>query len=147
MSPVPTHFSDERGAVFVEHTIALPLFFAILIVGFDLLRISYNAVTVQFVASRVMREASLGLTSASKIQSTAINLANKLGVPIKNSDVALCPAAQSRCTGINPGASLELMVLQIDVPINGLLFGSRLGTTRKSVFLLQAAAIGKMEPA
>ena len=139
---------NERGAVLIESTIALPIFFAILVVGFDLLRISYNAVTVQYVASSVMRQASLGKMDASKLQDYVLGAARERGVPLMPEDVALCSANldPDDCIGITAGDSIQLMILRINVPIRGYVFRSKLGGTKATRYFLQASSLGRMEP-
>ena len=52
--------TNERGATLVEHTIAFPLFFLLVFASIELLLFSYQVLTVQFVAARVVRQAALG---------------------------------------------------------------------------------------
>ena len=141
--------SNERGATLVEHAIALPLFLLFLIISCDLMRVSYNALTLQFVVERTMREASLGTMTANNILQEVTTRANKLGVPLSNSDISLCPAnvASSSCSGVTTGSSNELMALRALVPTRGFLLGEKGFQLLSTNFSLRAMALGRYEPA
>lgn len=53
-------FDNEKGATFVEATIALPVFFFLVFGSLELLRLGYYSLSTQFVATSVLRSASLG---------------------------------------------------------------------------------------
>lgn len=59
--------TDAHGATMVELAIVLPIFLLILLLSFDLLWVSYQLVTTQFVATRVLRQAIVGPRAALRL--------------------------------------------------------------------------------
>lgn len=88
----------ERGATLVEFVIVGPIFLLLLLVIFDLLRLTYNYVTVQYVASRVMRAAVVGPTARPAeydtqgewIRGDVIRLGSSLGLHLEAKDIRIC---------------------------------------------------------
>lgn len=96
--------ADERGATLVEHAIAFPLFFFLVFASIELLLFSYQVLTVQFVAARVIRQAVLGPEAyapgdydsrESFLVQRLIREAAQFNVNLRPTDIELC-AAPSR---------------------------------------------------
>ena len=143
---LPRDFRNERGATLVEHAIVLPIFMVLLIVVLDFLRISYNALTVQFVVANVIRQVSIGEMGNDSIQSAITRSAKKFGVPISTEQIALCPVSQYPCSAVVKPEANELVILQVQVPTNGLVFGNGLGQLSGGSFRLEGTALIRMEP-
>ena len=137
---------DQRGATLFEFSIVLPLCLAFLIVSFDLLRVSFNALTVQFVATRVIRQASTGALSSANIENQIINLAGGGGVRLTRSDFSLCSIDSYPCSSVTLGNPNETIVLSINIPVRGLMFGPRPWQLSASQFNLSTSVLGRMEP-
>ncbi len=130
----------------IESAIALPMLLILLIATFDLLRISYNLLTVQFVTSRVMRSAVLGDLSANQVQAQLTTEARAFGIEIKAENVSLCPIDIHPCSGVQVGEAQELMVLNVRVPTSGFILGPKSLGIGRSIFNLSATNVGRMEP-
>ena len=136
----------QRGATMVEAVVVLPVFLLLLIVGADMLRLSFNLLSMRFATSRVMRDVSLGDKSADDVKTAMLTAAHSFGVGLEESQIAMCRLTDYPCTAgtisaVGPG---ELFVLEVQIPLEGFIFGSfGLG---KRVFNQRASVIGKMEP-
>lgn len=130
----------------IESAIALPLLLCLLVASFDLLRISYNLLTVQFVSSRVMRAAVIGNLTAVEVQEGVAEEAKKFGVKVRPENISLCPIDVNPCAGVQIGDSQELMVLNVRVPTSGFILGPASLGLGRSVFNLSATNVGRMEP-
>ncbi len=137
---------DSVGAVMVEHVVILPLLLIFLTVALDMLRISYNSLSTQFIAARVLREASTGLLDGTQVQTRVLDLAGELSIPLAVENVSMCPITQYPCSGVSIGGAGEVVVLRIDVPIRGFLFGDRIWQLSAERFNLNAFVASRMEP-
>lgn len=136
-----------------ELTLTLPLFLLIVIGGFEVLRLSYNNVAVQIVASRgvylVGPNPCVG-GGGCPAQVTAVNqslsgLAQGLGISGSGTTICVAPSgtsgtclSQAPTSGISLGAPRELFVVRVerDVP---LVFGM-------GRYAVSSLSIGRHEP-
>lgn len=137
---------NERGATMVEAVIVIPIFLVLLIVSADLLRLSFNIVSMRFATSRVMRTVSLGTLTAGEIRTAMITTASDYKINLANENISMCrladyPCAAGQIADVNAG---DLFVLEVRIPMQGLIFGA-IGIENR-VFNQRASAIGKMEP-
>lgn len=107
---------SERGAAMIESALALPLFFFLLIVGFDLLRMSYRAVSLQYLAERTSRYAVVRAVTGADIQNEFDALASSFGLDVSTASISYCPVTTSPCSGMQPGKPGELMVFRVTLP-------------------------------
>lgn len=124
---------EEKGASLVEHALALPVLLIFLVVSFDMLRLSYVALTSQFIATRVVREAVIGPAKfnippynqaatpyTAYIGGEIIQSARRFGVRIAQSNISIECVAAGGCGG-NPGQPGVLVVVELRIPTRVLL--------------------------
>ena len=112
---------EQRGATMVEFVVVFPVFVLLLLISLDLLRISYNYITVQYVADRVLRQVIVGrqgypydkspytethtaipyTNQASWLIHDMVSLANSFHVPLAGSDITVCSIVQLRTHSCN----------------------------------------------
>jgi hypothetical protein len=111
---------NDRGATFVEHAIALPFFVGLILVSVELLRLAYCQLSMQFVLTSVMREASIN--QSVDISAEIHERLAALGVALDDSNdtITVCPRSlfpdSAPCTSgaIIPGEPLEPVVYRIE---------------------------------
>ena len=154
----PRVVTSERGATLVEFAIVGPLFLLLLIISIDLLRITYSTLTVQFVATRVFRDAVVGpgnrpatySSQAEWIETETINWASGLGVTLQPENIGICPyrslSPGSFCDPLNDNGGLpgELVVVQINVPLQGVVWGAN-SMLSWGVYTIEAQVVGRNE--
>lgn len=128
----------QRGSTLVEFVLVGPLFLFLLIVSVDMLRITYNYLTIQYIAGRVMREVSIGpasrpgsyCTQAEWIQGDLVQLATQLHVPLQTADIRICSFATlvsapacvalgtcaDPCTSADAERSGEIIAVEVQIP-------------------------------
>ena len=89
---------DERGATILEHAIVLPVFFLLVLVSVELLRVLYNHTSIQFALTELSRASLVATTGdpgwSSDIDSTMRLRLASLGVPLSGADtLTICPLA------------------------------------------------------
>lgn len=133
---LPTELSTlqaQLGATILEFAIAGPFFLLLLLVSIDFLRLSYHALTVQFVATKVLRQAVVGpqgrptaySSQEEWIQKETIRIARSLGIVLSADQVAICPMqivlAGASCDPLNDnaGGPGDMIAVQINAPTRG----------------------------
>ncbi|MFN8392212.1 MAG: TadE/TadG family type IV pilus assembly protein [Bdellovibrionota bacterium] len=150
--------TDAHGATMVELAIVLPIFLLILLLSFDLLWVSYQLVTTQFVATRVLRQAIVGPrerpsvypTQEAWIEQEIISLARGFSVSLHPEDIAICPYRNvitgAACDPLadDAGAASEMIAVKISAPAPGYFWlnGNVLGG---KVYRLEALAVARNE--
>ena len=148
-----TERDNDRGSVMVEAAIALPLFLVCVIVGLDLLRIAYTALSVQFIATVAMRQATLGESTNNQIATHVDRLGGIFFVPIDpNQDVRMChlrdyPAnCHTLGSGFSQGTPGELAVLRVQSRTSTLLIGRAVKFLTQRPLALARVVVMRMEP-
>lgn len=143
----------------VEFAIVIFIFLAIVIVGIDLLRLSYEAVSLQFVTNSVMREVVVGpsmrppayATQEQWIEQEIIRRAVGLGLDIVPANIKMCSfrdlVANIPCgsAGNNAGGAGEVISVEVRVPMSGIVWVGA-GTLARRTFEMQSLSISKNEP-
>lgn len=142
-------FASSDGVVFLETAMVLPLFFTFLLVGMDLLRVSYNALTAQFVIERAMRQIVVHQVTKPQVQTLVTAIAGDFGLTIDTNKIQLCPISNGtsspNCNDVVPGASGALMALTVDIEPHGILLG-RMGTSiLTSIFKIRSMVVARNE--
>jgi len=124
--------------------VSLVVFF-IVVLGAELLRLSYTALTVQYAATRVMRSAivgppvgaGVGYNHAAAIEGRIIELSSNLGVSIGPEHVRICPDSDPQCEIDNTGESNQIIIIQIARPMRILIY---------EVYTIEGLVVGRNEP-
>ena len=109
--------SDERGATMVEHALCLPLLLMLLIMAFEMMGFIFQAQTLQFTASSVLRDASVDPTL--DVHSAVTNKLRSFAVGFGDGDqITYCPLSVFDSPTCRPGTILtgapkQVMILQI----------------------------------
>jgi hypothetical protein len=119
-----TRFS-EAGAALWEGSLGLTLFFFLLIVGFDVIRMTYVSLGGQFAVDRTVRWASLGeklvrdagsgpveLDRIASIKQKLIESAAPFGLSPNADDIRICPVSDLSCSSDDLGASRALFRIE-----------------------------------
>jgi hypothetical protein len=139
---------NEHGASVLEAAIAIPLYFAIALTSFDLLRLTYNVLSLQFVSRTIMRQAMVGQIQANEFRSSLVDQAKRFGVRVNPEQIKICPLSRfATCSTptISSGQEQTLHALQVSVPIEGILIGS-FGKITKKNYSLQTLVLSNREP-
>lgn len=114
------HHTDnrQRGVVFVEATLILPIFFVIVIALIEFSRVGFVIVTNQFVSVETARWALLGRTTGimNRVQSIsdkAVTLSNSFGLPTLNEQILICPAVLPGCGSSTAGVAGQTMIVRV----------------------------------
>ena len=134
----------ERGVALIEAAVVIPLMLVVLIVTFELLRVSYIAVSLQFVAERVMRQYVISPMAPSVLQTTVVNSARSLGVNVTVADIKLCRLPNGACATVEATAKGDFVGLTIDAPTNALSWLGRVGVGRR-LFQLRTTVLARNE--
>ena len=143
-----TRGGNERGATFVEAALALPFLILFSLVAFDLLRISFQALSVQYLAVGIMRQIEVGTITPNDIVNRLTASAKSAGVDLaKNGTVELCPVENypGKCTGTQARTAGALMVLNVELQFDSYLL-SALTLLSKNKIRYSAQVLGKIEP-
>jgi hypothetical protein len=128
-SPAP----QERGSTLLEATLAIPLLLILVLITTELLLLAYRTLSVQFVVSRVMREAVLeprtplplpATTYAGYLKGEVTRWGAACGVTIAEEDISICPIDSGDCAGDDPGQAEDLIRLSVTVRPQGLFLGA-----------------------
>jgi hypothetical protein len=142
---------NQRGTALLEGAIVLPLVIVLAIISLDLLRLSFHALSMQYVAEAVLREAILPSATTADLLGDAQTRARGLGITLTADNVALCPlisGAPPCPTGtMNIGEPEDLIMLRIQLPMNGFIIGPRISSLFTRRYDINAVVIGKREPA
>ncbi len=142
-----TYDGAEKGATLLEATVVLPLFLLLLITSFDLLRLSYDVLTLRYVTSTIMRRVVIGDMTSSQIEQELLRGAKVFGTELKSQDISLCQLSAYPCSpGISAPFPGELMILEVRAAPRGLVMlgAGKLGLKRE-VFSVAFRVIGKIE--
>ena len=110
----------------IEHALVLPLFILVIICAMELFRVGYVAVTTQFVAARLMREAGINVAAVPDVRAAIEESLKIYQVNLSSSDVVTyCPIdsfATAACPkgGIVRGSPRSLMILTVEQPMSGI---------------------------
>ncbi len=128
-----TRLNDEQGAVMLEALLSIGLYLAIILFGCDLMRLGFNVISSQYVASKTMREMILGGPQSAtdradlledKLIASAADLGINLGPAAGNNPfVTVCSVAGGDCSGgDHAGEEEQLVSIRIRYPVS-LFFG------------------------
>ena len=146
--------NNEKGSTLLEHTFALPFFLIFLIVTFELLRVAFNQVSIQFVLARVMRQSTvLDAPVSTAAEGATSSLLTSLGLSFTSGvdQLTICPAAKWGNTTLCPpnsrnfGLSLEPVVYELRRNVTFFQVGNDIGLSLPTI-TLRAMAMGKNEP-
>lgn len=146
---------SDDGATLVEFTFVGLMFLVLLVVTVDLLRLSYNALTVQFVASHVLRSAVLGPSArpstydsqAGWIKGGIMDLAGLYGVSVAAGDIEVCsapPAKEPACGDEFAEASKEIVAVRVRIDGSSFVM-SGIKSLSSSPFRISALALARNE--
>ncbi|MFN8391268.1 MAG: TadE family protein [Bdellovibrionota bacterium] len=147
--PFSTWSRSERGATMVESAIAFPIYLMLLLLSFDILRVCYCRLSLQFAVTAVAREATLhpGIDPKARLQQQLTNFG--IAWTPASDKFTVCPRSRifSDCTAgtTNRGVPLEPMAFKADMQVNLLLPGSSTLLTRGGL-VLSTTVLGKNEP-
>ena len=133
-------FSDRelnRGATLVEFALSLAVILPLLVVAFQLLYLSFVAVSVQFVATRSLREAIIGDNTLSEVENRIIGHASSLGLSVAFGDIDICPVSNAECATHDLGEPRELVYVRVQKNLYILLLG---------LYKVSGIEIGRNEP-
>ena len=126
--------SDEKGASMVESAIALPIFITLIFMSVDVFLLSYRILSVQFISSRVAREAVIGPSILPASTSAPDFIKNKIHTmgqtfftPVDKANVNVCEATEVTsgvCTVTNAGGPGELIAVTVNQPASTVFLGS-----------------------
>ena len=154
-----THVTkSESGATMIEMTVVLPILLIFLLVSVDLLRLSFQGLSAQYIVSRALREAVIGPSARPSvyanqedwIQGRIIELGSGLGLTVSAADIGICPfhnlTSGLPCTTSvkNAGVADELIAVQINAPTTSFIWGMNTLLGR-NVYNIQALAVGRNE--
>ena len=156
---MPKLVCGQSGKSLLEFVIVGPFFFLFVLLALDMLRISYQLLTVQFVGSRVFREAIVGppavlpsgTTHLNFVEDSVVVAARDLGIDITPDQISVCPvnvyvtAASPPCGADNLGHPGDLIVMDIQVPTNGFV-ATLVGILGRNTFILRSIVIVQNEP-
>lgn len=137
--------ANETGAVLVEAAIGLSLLLYLLLVGFDLVRVSAELNAAQWVASKTARWSSYanltveGKSKAEVVKDYALRVARSAGLSLDPSHIKICSARFAGCESesvLEPG---DLYVLRIRKKVS---IASLLGVS----FISEAQSLDQREP-
>lgn len=142
---------DENGAVMTEAAIVMPLFFALILFGLELMRFSHAVLVSQIVISVTARESTTGVcppqassfdcSSGGRAEYAAVrtlSLARRYGLGLVRNEISIHPQSADAPSSDDAGQPQEFVVFNVDHQF------SVLG----GVVLLpiQSQAIGRNEP-
>ena len=143
---------SDRGATMLETALMLPLFFLILFVSFDLLKLAFNCLTLRYVAATVMRQVTVGEFRTAPDQQSAIkdkivSMAAGLSTSVEPGDVKLCKLENYPCTAWNNGEQKDLVVLEVNAFPSGFVMhaATYFGIDRQT-FAVAFRVVGRIEP-
>lgn len=85
---------DVRGATTLEYAIAFPLYLVFLLCTLELLRISYNSLSLQYICTEVARELSINApTNSAEVKNAVETRLSAFGIDLNYStdSVTFCP--------------------------------------------------------
>lgn len=135
--------AGDRGATFVEFAMSIPVFLTMILSILDLARVSYQAVSLQFVLQRVARfavvQSSIGTARFNDVQNYLIQEAGRYGIDLSAAQFQICPVEMSSsgsCTSAsfasNPGDAEQFVLVNISKSLQ-LFFPNRSITVRANV--------------
>lgn len=135
----------QHGAVMVEAALALPIFLLIVLVGADLLRVSYYSVAIQFLSARALRsavltDASSGPARAVVIRDEVLRLGRRYGVELDPESIKICVGISSDCTHNDAGLPTDLITVTIRQRVNTIV-----GFALPRQFILTGQVVGRNE--
>lgn len=133
----------QRGAVFIEAALGVPIFLLVVFSGVDLGRIAYHSICLDYVVSRSARWATLGkqtpgLTREASIEQHLIQNAHTYGITLLPSEVRICPVSSPACTVDSAGGANEHFLVMVSHQVPCLF-----GIVKPA---LTASALEKSEP-
>ena len=155
---------NEQGSTIVEFAIVSAFLLGFAITGADFLRLSYQNLTLQFMATQWMRTAVIGPTSTGSTEAQlesnrAVEIvrhtqavrngikasALRLGVSLSDEQLRICPESDPSCLwgASSTGDGGELLMIHIELPMRVLLFEPRGVFAR--FFSIDAAVVGRNE--
>lgn len=137
---------NERGATLFEATIVLPLFLIILVCSFDLLRITYSYLTVQYVGREVLRRVMVGTEPVNTARASIVAQAKKFGVTLRASDIVLCPMQTYPGCGVAISTQPTLHVMRIKLPVRYFFFGHVMSEETRKGVTIDTVLVSRKEP-
>lgn len=159
-------FRDTRGATLVEFAIVGPLFLVLLIVTIDLLRISYSALTLQYVTARVAREVAVGPskrprqvdgnplpgyeTQGSWLITDMTGLANALNISLRPDHITICSFANlvsgDTCSPDDADHSGQIIAIRVLMPAESFLVGPMINLFTRRRYNITSLVVARNEP-
>ncbi len=146
----------------LQYVIVLPVMMFILLVAFDLLRLSYNAIAAEFIVADTVRYAVLmkpavapAATRVEDIQNRAKNRAAQMGMTLVNDEIHICNTAYdpshsssrhaptTSCASEDAGLSGQLVTIMLNHEVSLIL---PLAYGFKTKYLIRTAGMGRNEP-
>lgn len=144
--------SNESGAVLLEAVPVVALLLFISLVGIDMLRLGYSAVSLQFAATRAAREAIFpnqaavsGPVRAALIERALMANARTLGVAVGPEHISICTVRQPGCAVDNAGTINDLYTVEVRLSQRGFVLRSA-SSLGSDFFEISARVIARNEP-
>lgn len=128
---------SESGATLVEFSVVGSLFFFLILLGAELLRLSYTTLVVQYVSADILRETVIGPSSnnsleydhAQAMKTQFIARAYGMGVAISPEAVRFCVEPEFDCQTDTTGNGGEMLVLRVQHRTQLLFWGEHIVKT------------------
>lgn len=154
-SPQNTLLKEQRGTAMVEFSVAAPFFFVFVVATLELLRLSFNMLSLQFVVDDVMRQivvsspqviANRGFASREEyIVETIIAEARSFGVSVQPEAVGMRATVGGVWVENTAGTPESLLAVDVQVPTSGFVWNNIAKLARQD-FTLRVRVLGKNEP-
>jgi len=136
---------EEAGATTVEMALVSGLLLFVIFVGIDMLYLSYQALSLQYTATTVLRQAVLGepevlppgYNHVDTMKNRMKDLAAGFGLELLPSQISICPVVDPNCPVSYSAEPGEIIIVQINFP-SRVLFVDQ--------YNVNATAIGRNEP-
>ncbi|MCB0325160.1 MAG: pilus assembly protein [Bdellovibrionales bacterium] len=135
----------DRGSTIVEFAIVSLVFFSLIVIGAELLRLSYTNITLQFAASRALRLAVIGPPEAAPadydhtthVKDYFLELTSGLGISVPPESIRICASPNLNCSTDDSGNGGELIAIRATHTIELVLW--------HTTYTVSALAVGRNE--
>jgi len=130
----------------VEAALIVPLMVLLLIFSFEALRMSYYAVSVQFLVERTLRNYIVTPMAPAALQNEVILEGRRIGLTIDPSQISLCRLENAGCHSIETTQRGDFVILNVRlVPLFSTWAPGYLGVVMRAL-ALDATVVGRNEP-
>lgn len=144
--PRKAFVADERGATLIEAALIVPLMVLILICCFEALRMSYFAVSIQFVVERALRNYVVAPMAPAALRDEVIAQSRLIGLSIAPSQITLCRLENAGCGTIEATERGQFVVLNVRLtPLFSTWAPGQMGVLMRNI-ALDATVVGRNEP-